>query len=96
MLSITAFSVELVKDPFGILTGQRYEFFLEVEVPEDDEMYSKSGLNLRVIYLVEENKTGMIRYEFFERQTEKYLDFELEAEEEEMVAAFCKANLFSK
>ena len=96
MLSINAFSVELVKDPFGILTGQRYEFFLEVEVPEDDEMYSKSGLNLRVIYLVEENKSGMIRYEVFERQTEKYLDFELVAEEEEMVAAFCKANLFSK
>jgi hypothetical protein len=90
MLTITGFSVVKVKDPFGILAGERYEFSLDIEVEEDDELYSESGLYIRVIYRVEESETGVLRYEIFERNTEQYLDFDLEEDEEAIISAFCK------
>ncbi len=90
MFTITAYTVEYIKDPFGILPGKRFEFMLEIDVPEEDELYSENGLCLRVIYREQEGRTGIVKYEFIERNTNKYLDFELEAEEEAFVDAFCK------
>ncbi len=46
MFTMTSYTVELVKDPFGILTGQRYEFLIDIEVEEDDELI----LGKRIIY----------------------------------------------
>lgn len=90
MFTITAYTVELIKDPFGIITGKRYEFMLEIEVSEEDELYSENGLILRVIYNVEEARTNIVKYEFMEKSTNRYLDFELEEEEVALVEAFCK------
>ncbi|TDF93882.1 pullulanase [Paenibacillus piri] len=92
-MTITAYSVEQVKDPFAILPGERYEFKLDIEVPEDDELYSEQGLYVRVIYRVEEGRTGVVKYEIFERETEHYLDFDLEEEEEALIDGFCKEHL---
>lgn len=92
MLTITEYSVELVKDPFGILTGKRYEFILDIEVPEDDELFSENGLYVRVIYGVEENRSRIVKYEIFEKSTDKYVDVELEDEEMAAIEAFCKEN----
>ncbi|GGI45268.1 hypothetical protein GCM10008018_11230 [Paenibacillus marchantiophytorum] len=93
MFTITSYTVELVKDPFKILTGQRYEFLLDIEVEEDDDMYSESGLYIRVIYNVEEDKSGLLKYEVYEKTTQLYLDFELEDDEVASVAAFCKEHV---
>ena len=93
MLTVTEYSAELVKDPFGILTGKRYEFILDLEVPEDDELYSGNGVYVKVIYLVEEGRTGIVKYDLFERTTDKYLDFDMEADEEAALAAFCQEHL---
>jgi hypothetical protein len=93
LFTITAYTVELIKDPFGILSGTRYEFILEIEVPEEDELYSDQGVLLRVIYTEDEARSGITKYEFLERNTNKYLDFELESEEEKFVEAFCKVRL---
>ncbi|TBL72449.1 DUF6509 family protein [Paenibacillus thalictri] len=90
MLAITGYSVEFVKDPFGILTGERYEFELDLDVPEDDELHSEDGLYARVIYRVEEGRSGIVKYELYERSTRKYVDFELEDEELSQLAAFCE------
>jgi hypothetical protein len=92
MLTISSYTVELIKDPFKILSD-RYEFLLDIEVEEDDDLYSEEGLYLKVIYLVEDNKTGIIKHDFYEKSTDKYLDFELEDDEKEEIAAFCKAHL---
>jgi hypothetical protein len=89
MLTIAEYSVELIKDPFGILTGKRYEFIMDLEVAEDDELYSESGLFIRTLFLVEESQSRIIKYEIFEKNTEKYLDFDLEDDEIDVVAAFC-------
>ncbi|MED4602745.1 DUF6509 family protein [Paenibacillus validus] len=93
MLTVTGYEVELVKDPYGILAGKRYEFVLDIEVPEDDELYSEQGLYIRVIYKVEEDSSGIVKYEIFERTTERYLEFEMEDDEIALVDAFCKEHL---
>lgn len=90
MFDITEYSVEILRDPFGILTGTRYEFLLDLDVPEDDELHHEEGVSLRVIYVVEEESTRIAKYEFLTTTTNKYIDFELEEDEEQVVLAFCK------
>lgn len=90
MLNITSYGVETMKDPFGILSGERYEFFLDIEVPEDDELYTEDGIYVRVIYGVDESHAAIIKYEIFDAKTEKMLDFELEEDEEKAIEIFCK------
>lgn len=90
MFDITAYTVESVPDKFGILPGKRYEFMLEIEVDEEDELYSANGLFLRVIYKEDDGRTGMVKYEFIERGTGGYLDFEMDDEEAALVEAFCR------
>jgi hypothetical protein len=93
MFTTTSYTVEVIKDPFGILTGRRYEFLIDIEVEEDDELYSESGLYIRAIYNVEEGKSGLLKYELYEKTTQLYLDFELEDDEIAEVDAFCKAHV---
>ncbi|NMO94397.1 DUF6509 family protein [Paenibacillus lemnae] len=91
MLEITEYTAEYIKDPFGILTGKRYEFVLDLSVPEDDELHQEHGVYLRVIYLADEER--IVKYDFYERVTDQYLDFDMEPEEEEQLTAFCKEHL---
>src|SRR5688500_13273527 len=93
MFTISNYTIEQIHDPFAILTGERYEFKLSIEVDEDDELFSENGLFLRVIYRVDEASQGIVKYEIYETTTEHYLDFDLEADEVAMVAAFCKSCL---
>ncbi|MCI3922184.1 DUF6509 family protein [Paenibacillus sp. TRM 82003] len=89
-MEISAYSVERVKDPFGIIDGQRYEFFLDVEVDEEDELHSEAGLSVRVVYSVEAARERLVSYQLLERSTEKPIDLELEPEEVALLEAFCK------
>lgn len=91
-MNITEYTVEQMTDPTGILTGDRYEFFLNIEMPEDDELYEEKGLQLKVLYYVDENQTKMLNYFFYDSLENKYLDFELEEEEEKLVNDFCLAH----
>jgi len=93
MLTITEFSVEQVKDPFGIIPGQRYEFILDLDVPEDDELYCEGGVYARVIFGVEDSGSRMVKYELRERSTDRYLEIDLEDEELAGFAEFCREQL---
>lgn len=93
MLTFKDHSVGLIKDAFGILTGKRYEFMIDVEVEEDDELYSENGLSIRVIYIVDEDRIGIVKYELFERTTNRYIELDLEEDELEAVDAFCREHL---
>lgn len=90
MLTIGEYSVEFVKDPFGILEGKRYEFLIDIDLPEDDELHSDKGLYIRVVYSVEAAGNRIVKHEIIEKETDLHLDFELEDEEEQLVAAFCQ------
>ena len=74
-MNITEYTVEEIKDPTGILTGKRYEFLLNIEVPEEDELYNENGLQLKVLYLVDEKQQKILNYHFYDSLENKYLDF---------------------
>ncbi|MCC3357252.1 DUF6509 family protein [Bacillus sp. REN16] len=92
-MNIIGYSVEKLKDPTGILEGDRYEFFLDIEVPEDDELYSENGIELKVIFAVDSKGERIAQYYFYEKGAEKVLEFELEEEEEITINEFCKSHL---
>ncbi|MGE6378121.1 DUF6509 family protein [Peribacillus muralis] len=89
MLNITEYSIEKLNDPFGILTGERYELFLDIEVPEEDELFSENGLYIRALFVVEEQVGKLIKYDIFEKGNEDALEFELEDDEEALITDFC-------
>jgi hypothetical protein len=93
MVNVTAYTVEQVKDPFGILYGKRYEFILDLDVEEDDELYSQQGISLRVIYSVNGTSERIVKHDLIESNTNRYLEFDLEEEELVEVAAFCKEHV---
>lgn len=90
-MKITFYEVDKIKDPTGIITGDRYEFLLGIEVPEDDELFDEdNSLDLRVILAVVEAEERIVQYHFLNRSNGNVLDFALEEEEEVEVLAFCK------
>lgn len=92
-MNITSYTVEKMEDPFGILSGERYEFFLDIEVPEDDELFMENGIVLRVIYSIDNGQEKIVNYSLHEADSEKYIDLALEDDELEMVAAFCQQHI---
>lgn len=94
-MNITQFSIEEILDPTNIIEGKRYEFLLDVEVDEEDELYSAAGLEIRVIIGVIEEVVRIVNYFIIDKSTNDFLDFALEEEEEAMILAFCKEELFT-
>ncbi|WP_187118980.1 DUF6509 family protein [Bacillus marasmi] len=92
-MNVTGYAIEKLEDPFGILSGDRYEFYLDIEVDEEDELYNENGLLLKVLYVVTEQEEKISNYSLLEGATEKYIDLALEDDELEMVLTFCKEHL---
>lgn len=92
-MNITGHTVEKLEDPFGLLSGERYEYFLDLDVDEEDELFSEKGIGLKVIFAVDENAAKLSTYHFYEKGSEKVLDFALEEDEEELVLTYCKENI---
>lgn len=90
MITITEFEAQLLNDQFGILTGNRYEFLLYLDVPEDDELFQESGVYVRALYLVDGEKKELLSYSLMERGENQVLDFELEDDEIKMITDFCE------
>ncbi|USK61267.1 DUF6509 family protein [Peribacillus asahii] len=93
MITITEYSVEKLKDPFGILTGERFEYVLDIEVSEDDELYTEGGLSIRLIYVVDGEEQTIKQYNIIAKANEEVLDFDLEEEELHMLLTFCKEHM---
>ncbi|SOC23246.1 hypothetical protein SAMN05880501_11534 [Ureibacillus xyleni] len=92
-MEITQFSVEEIKDPTNIIEGKRYEFLLDVNVDEEDELYTEAGIEIRVLVGQNQEEIKILNYFITEKSENKYLDFGLEDEEEAMILAFCKEQL---
>lgn len=92
-MDITSYTVEYIQDPTGILTGDRYEYFLDIDVDEDDELYSENGIKLRVLYYKNGEDERILNYHFVESHSGNILDFALDEVEEKKVSAFCRENL---
>jgi len=96
MFSIKEFTVEPIIDPFGILEGERYEFVMFLDVEEDDELFQENGVYIKALYAVKGDQSSLIKYDLFEGETNKYLDFELEEDEEKLVSEFCRSHLVNE
>lgn len=92
-MQITSHTVEKLEDPTGILVGDRYEFILHIDVPEDDELYSEKGVFLKAIIAVVDEAVRVAQYQFFENGTNEYIDLELEDDEKEVIVEYCKEHL---
>ena len=90
MIAITEFEAQLINDQFGILPGNRYEFLLYLDVPEDDELYNENGIYVRALYVVDEDKKQLLTYSLMERGEDTILDFELEDDEIKLISDFCE------
>lgn len=90
MLTVTEYSVELVKDPFQILAGKRYEFLIDLELEEDDELYSANGIYVKAVYMADGEQGRVVSYKLYEKTTDRFVDAELEDEEEAALSDFCK------
>ena len=92
-MEITAFSIEEIKDPTNIIEGKRYEFLLDVEVDEEDELYSAAGIEIRVIAGQKDEEVRVLNYFLTDKADDKMLDFALEEDEEAMILTFVREEL---
>lgn len=93
MITISSHKVDHVKDPFGILSGKRYEFRLDLDVEEDDELYSPMGIYARAVLKIDEGKATLLSSDLLERSTDRLLDFDMEEDEEQAVLDYCQRHL---
>ncbi|MFC7366490.1 MULTISPECIES: DUF6509 family protein [Bhargavaea] len=91
-MEITGHTVELLNDPTGIIEGDRYEFFLELDIEEEDELYTEGGVKLRAIFAEHDGREWIATYDFIEAATGKAMGFELEEDEEQEVLEYCRNN----
>jgi hypothetical protein len=92
-MNLTLHSIEQLEDPFGILSGDRYEIFFLLEVDEEDELYHEGGLLLKVLYVVEEHASRVAQYHIFEKDTNNFIDIGLEDDEESLVKEMCEKQI---
>ena len=92
-MEIKEYTVEKLNDQMGLIEGERYEFRLYITLDEEDELYSKEGTGVRAIFAVNGDVERIAMAHFFDRGTDKVLDFELEEDELKSILEFCKKNL---
>lgn len=95
-MNLTLNTIEKLDDPFGILSGDRYEIFFHLEVPEDDELYHEGGLLLKALYVVEEAGSRVAHYHIFEQDTNNFIDIGLEDDEEAYLKEMCEKHIDSQ
>lgn len=88
-MEITNYQVEWIRDPFGILTGKRYEFMLDLNIDEEDDLYTPNGVYIRAVYGVDGEQGKLVTYDLLEKGTDRLLEFDLEDDEEAELAEFC-------
>lgn len=92
-MDIIQYSIEEIKDPTNIIEGKRYEFLLDVEVDEEDDLYSEAGIEIRLIVGEHEESVRILNYFIIDKKDQSYLDFALEEDEEALLLDFCREQL---
>ncbi|MBK3495910.1 pullulanase [Viridibacillus sp. YIM B01967] len=94
-MDILAYTMDEILDPTNIIEGKRFEFLLDIEVDEEDELFVEGGLEIRVIAARKEDDIKLANYYIVNKGTEEMLDFALEEDEEEMILNFCKVHIIA-
>lgn len=89
-MNITQFAVEEILDPTNIIEGKRFEFILDVDIDEEDELYHEAGIEIRVLVGEKDGEPFILNYFIMEKAENEYLDFALEDDELATILAFCQ------
>lgn len=92
-MNVIRHTMEELKDPTGILEGNRYEFILHIEVDEEDELYMENGVYIKLIYVALPESSRIVQYQLYEEHTNTPLDFELEDDEVSELQSFCQSQV---
>ncbi|OCS86615.1 DUF6509 family protein [Caryophanon tenue] len=92
-MEITQYSVEQIKDPTNIIEGKRYEFLIDVDIDEEDELYREMGIEIRVIIGELDGVYSLKSYFLIDKADQSFLDFALDEDEEAEILAFCQEEL---
>lgn len=92
-MEITQFTMEEIIDPTGIIKGDRYEFLLDIEVDEEDELYSEVGTQIRLLVGDEGEGLFIVNYFIMDKKDDSFFELALEEEEEQFLLDFCKEQL---
>lgn len=92
-MEITQFTMEEIHDPTGIIEGKRYEFLLDIQVDEEDELYSEAGTSIRMLLGDDGEGLYIMNYFIIDKKDGEYIELALEEEEEQMLLTFCKEQL---
>lgn len=91
-MQIESYEVERIKDPTGIIEGDRYEFLIGLVYDEEDELFEENqSIDVRVIFADDAKGQRIVQSNFVDRQSGKVLDFELEEDELSELQEFCSA-----
>ncbi|MFC4355420.1 DUF6509 family protein [Chryseomicrobium palamuruense] len=89
-MQIESYEVERIKDPTGIIEGDRYEFLIGLVYDEEDELFEDSqSIDVRVIFADDANGQRIVQANFIDRPSGKVLEFELEEDELNELQEFC-------
>lgn len=92
-MDIISYVMNQILDPTNIIEGDRYEFTLELNIDEEDELFQVGGVDLRAIIAKKEQEFSVVDYFFIAKADQTYLEFALEDDEEQEVLTFCKAHI---
>lgn len=92
-MEILSYMMEEILDPTNIIEGERYEFTLELNIEEDDELYQEGGVDLRAIIAKKDNEISMVNYFLIAKSDQSHLEFGLDEDEEAEIVEFCKTYL---
>ena len=92
-MKITNHLFDKINDPTGIIEGDRYEFLLDLDIDEEDELFTEGGVDLRVILASDDKGLRIVQYFFTDKGTKTTMDFALEDDEEAEIIAYCKEKI---
>lgn len=94
-MNILSYMMEEILDPTNIIEGERYEFLLELDIDEEDELFQEGGIDARVIVSKKEDAYAIVTYFLIAKRDQSYLELALEEDEEEEILAFCKEHILA-
>lgn len=92
-MELLSHTMDVLFDPTGIIEGERFEFFINFTVEEDDELYEANGLELRVLIGQKDDIIRLITYHIRSIAKDIQIDVALDEDEEAEILAYCTAKI---
>lgn len=92
-VNIESYLMQEILDPTNIIEGQRFEFTMDLQIDEEDELFQEGGVEVRAIIGVKDTIVSLVNYFLIAKSDLSYLEFALEEDEEKIIIDFCKQHI---